>query len=96
MSEALTDYFLSVFAHENLTMLPDADQVFRGRERLTNINITSQQVIQEINNFRINKSTGVDKIFPHVFKECKNTISVALTDVFYESIVSGDVSSFWR
>ena len=44
MSKALNHYFLSVFTHENLTMLPDADQVFRGREdeRLTNINITSQ------------------------------------------------------
>ena len=47
MSKALNNYFLSVFTHENLTLLPGADQVFRERadERLTNIYIKSQQVI---------------------------------------------------
>ena len=57
MSEALNDYFLSVFTHGNLT-LPDADKVFRRRkdERLPNINITCHQVMQEIDKLRINKS----------------------------------------
>ena len=47
MSEALNDYFLSVFTHDNLTTLPDTDQVLREREdeTLKNINI-SRQVIQ--------------------------------------------------
>ena len=31
MSKELNQYFLSVFTQENLT-LPDANQVFRGRE----------------------------------------------------------------
>ena len=43
-------------------MLPDTDEVFREREdeRLTNSNIRSQQVIQEIGKLRINKSPEVD------------------------------------
>ena len=32
MSATLNAYFLLVFTHENLTTLPDADQVFRGRK----------------------------------------------------------------
>ena len=53
-SVALNEYFLSVFTHEILNMLPDTDQVFRGREdeRLMNLNVTSQQVIQEIDKLR--------------------------------------------
>ena len=41
MRKSLNQYFLSAFTHENLIMLPDADQVFRGREdeRLTNLSI---------------------------------------------------------
>ena len=66
---------------------------FNQYERSTNINITSQQVIQEIDKHRINNSSGVDEVFPHVLKECNNTISVALTDISNKSIASGDVSS---
>ena len=95
MSEALNDYFLSVFTHENLTTLPHADQVFKAREdeRLTNINITSQQVIQERDKLRISISPGVDEVFPRVLKERKNTISATLTDIFNKSIASRDVPS---
>ena len=98
MSVALNYCFLLVFTHENLTTLPGADQVFRGRKdkRLTNINITSQYVIQEIYELRINKSPGVDQVFPRVLKKCKNTISVALTDIFNKSIASGDLVSSLR
>ena len=54
--KTLNQYFLSVFMQENLTTVFEADQVFREREdqRLTNINITSQQVFQEIDKLRIN------------------------------------------
>ena len=76
MSKVLNHYFLLVFTQKNLT-LPDADQVFRRKE-LMNINITSQQVIQDIDKLKIDKSPGVDEVFPRVLKECKNTISIAL------------------
>ena len=52
--------------------------------------------MQEIDKVRINKSPGVDEVFSRVLKECKNTISVALTDIFNKSIASGDVPSLWR
>ena len=79
-------------------MLPDADQVFKGREdeTLTNINITSQQVIHVINRLRINISPGVDEVFPRLLKESKDIISVALTDTSNKSIASGDVPSLWK
>ena len=58
-----------------------------------NINITSHHVIQEIGKLIINKSLVVDEVFPRVLKECKNTIGVALTDIFDKSITSGDVET---
>ena len=67
--------------------------MFRERdgERLTNINITSQQVIQEIDKLRINKSPGVHEVFLRVLKECKNTIRAAQTDILNKSIASRNV-----
>ena len=43
MNATLNDYFLSVFTHENLTTLIDADLVFRGKEdvRSMKLSITS-------------------------------------------------------
>ena len=55
-----------------------------------------KKIIQEIDKLRINKSPRVDEVFPHVLKECKNTISVALTDIFNKSIASEDVPSLRR
>ena len=85
MSEALNQYFISVFMNDTtLTTLPDTDKVLIGREDkiLKNLNITSQQVIQEIDKLKINKSPGVDEIFTRVVRDCKNIISVPLTDIF--------------
>ena len=89
MSKKLNQYFLSVFT-ENLTTLSYADQVFRGRkdEKLTNINITSQQVIEGIDKLRIDKSLEVDELFSLVLKEHKDIISVALTDISNRSVAS--------
>ena len=52
--------------------------------------------MQEIDKLRINKSPIVDEVFPCVLKECKNTISVALPDIFIKSIASGDVPGLRR
>ena len=52
--------------------------------------------MQEIDKLRINKSPIVDEVFPCVLKECKNTISIALPDIFIKLIALGDVSSLWR
>ena len=57
------------------------------------INLTSQRVIQQIDKLRINISPGVYKEYPRVLNECKNIISVAITDIFNKSIASGDVLS---
>ena len=52
--------------------------------------------MQGIDKLRINKSPGVDEVFSCVLKEWKNTISVALPDIFIKSIASGDVPSLRR
>ena len=77
--------------YENLTTLPNADQVSRGRkeEILKNINITSQLEIQKIDKLRIDKSPQVDEVFPRVLKKCRNTISL-----FAVSILIPDSARF--
>ena len=49
----------------------------RGERR--KINEHEHNTIQEIDKLKINKSPGVDEVFPRVLKECRDIISVTLT-----------------
>ena len=46
MCTALNEYFLSVFTQEDMTTIPEARKVFRGRdhEKLRDITITREEV----------------------------------------------------
>ena len=50
MRVALSEYFIYASMQENLTILPDADQVFKGREdeRFMNLSVISEKAIKEI------------------------------------------------
>ena len=60
MNTVLNKYFVSVFTYEDLTSVPEAEQVFRGREdeKLLDINIT-REIINEGNKLKIGKSPGL-------------------------------------
>ncbi len=57
MSEALNNYFVSTFTHENLTSRPEAEQIFAGMEedKLSDISITREDVLSEIDNLKKTK-----------------------------------------
>ena len=61
--------------------------MFRGREdeKLLDINITREEVISEVSKLKIGKSPGPDEMYPRVLKECKDKISITLTDIFNRS-----------
>ena len=42
------------------------------------------------------KSTGPDKVYPRVLKECKEIISEPLASVFRKSLDTGEVPLMWR
>ena len=98
MSEALNEYFLSIFTQEDMTYIPDAVQVFRGGadNSLMDISISRVEVIKEIDRLSSTKSPGVDLVYPRVLKECKYIISGILTDIFNKSINTGEVPTLWR
>lgn len=98
MSEALNKYFVSVFTQEDISYLPDAVQVFRGGtdNNLSDIYINREEVIKEIDRLNSTKSPGVDLVYPRVLKECRDIVSVVLTDIFNKSVSTGEVPSLWR
>ncbi len=75
MSEALNKYFLNVFTEERLDSIPQEEQIYRGEVgRLTNINVSREDVIRPIDRIEGTKAPGPNEIFPKVLKECKSEI----------------------
>ncbi len=98
MSEALNKYFLTVFTVERLDVIPQGDEIYRGDEvgTLTNISISREDVIRQIDRLKVTKAPGPDEIFPRVLKECKGEISGHLLEVFRKSLDTGVVPDSWR
>ena len=64
------DYFLSVFAKEDVDSVPIPQQMFQGTEKdkLLYI-IIKQDMVQKIEDLKTNKSQGPDVIHPRLLKE---------------------------
>ncbi len=89
MSEALNKYFLTVFIKERL------ERIYRGEEvgRLTNIYVSREDVIRQIEKLKATKASGPDGIFPRMLK---SEISGHLREVFRKSLDTGMVPDSWR
>ncbi len=56
MSEALNNYFLTIFTKERLDFIPQGEEIFRGEEEeLTDVNISREDVIRQTQGY---KGTG--------------------------------------
>ena len=98
MSEALNQYFVSVFTQEDVDLIPEADSVYTGESsnKLINIKISRDDVLGEINKLSATKSPGPDEVYPKLIKECKDIISLTLTDIFNKSLDTGEVPTLWK
>ena len=67
---------MSVFSTEDLNDIPQPTAQFNRpeNEKLNNMVITRENVLNEINRLKPNKSPGPDNIYPKVLKECKEEL----------------------
>ena len=70
-ANVLNTFFTSVFTNESLSNIPSLSNKFNGKD-LNNINISHQDIIDQLNKLNPNKSCGPDKIHPQVIKEVKD------------------------
>ena len=79
------------------TLIPSADYIPNDDNMsLTNITITKEEVIKQIDKLKICKSPGPDKIYPRLLKEIKHVIACQLTSIFNKSIETGVVPEDWK
>ena len=74
--------------------LPEMDNLCE--ENIANIEITQEMVKNKLENLNKFKSSGPDKIHPHVLKETATSISLPLSMIFKESLRVGETPDDWR
>ena len=70
MAEVLNEYFSSVFITEDISSLPVPFTKFEGNksEHLGQLFVTPEMIAKKIKKMKDNKSPGVDRIPPKLFK----------------------------
>ena len=64
--------------------------------RLSNLKVTREQVVQVLNDLRIDTSPGIDGIHPHILKELSDFISYPLFLIFQDCQKSGIIPQQWK
>ena len=93
VSEALADYFESVFDPS----VPDAPSSHQGSiSRMEIPNITYDLVLEQLQSLDANVSPGPDNMHPILLKSCAVAIAYPLLLIFKKSLLSGRVPIFWK
>ncbi len=60
------------------------------------MHITEHDILQAVNNIKVNKTPGPNKISPRILKEVKEDISHPLLILLKESLRQGKVPTEWK
>ena len=82
----LNEYFESIFARENVVDIPMYNKAFYV-SALNTIYFTEETVYDKLCKLRVDKSPGVDGMYPVVLKNLANVISKPLSHIFSQSLM---------
>ena len=94
----LNSFFSSVFTKEETTdyELPLTRFSEEDNERLTDIDITRDKVLQKLQKLDPAKASGVDGISSRVLVELADEIAEPLAAIFQNSLATGEVPRSWK
>ena len=91
----MNEYFASVFTKSNGEP-PPPRELTDGSEELTDINITTNDVMEAIEKLKEYSAPGPDEIPPKIIKELKTELVTPLTFLFQKSMDTGKIPDDWR
>lgn len=93
IANSLNEYFFSVFLKDD--SLEDVSFPNKCENVCKDPNFEVDDVREQLMNLNVNKSVGVDKVHPHVLKECSDSLSRPLSLIFKKSFYSGVIPDEW-
>ncbi|RUM41879.1 MAG: hypothetical protein DSY80_08180 [Desulfocapsa sp.] len=94
-AEVLAGFFSSVFTRESDTEVPTTPEKNFDRP-VSTITITREKVQKKLEQLKIDKSQGPDKVHPRLLKELAEELSSPLTQIFNTSLNQGRLPTIWR
>ena len=96
MAEILNEYFASVFTIEDTNGIMETSTASANAAQLNNCEFTEENIIKTLENIKVNKTPGPDRIAPRILKETKHQIWKPLSIIFEKSLNSGKVPRDWK
>ena len=97
IANLLNDYFSSVFTLETVHNMPEIQDILNEQdEELTSLNVVEEAVKLKLQALKIDKSPGVDSIYPVLLKNVANEISRPLVKIFRLSLDTGIIPQDWK
>lgn len=98
MVKEFSEFFKSVFTIEDITNIPEPEQIFEGSEEemLTDVDINIERVKKKLKSMNPSKAPGNDDINPRIISETAEQIAEQVTDIFRKSLDEGKLPEDWK
>ncbi|XP_069195400.1 uncharacterized protein [Procambarus clarkii] len=93
--EVLNDSFHGVFTIEP-EQLPLLVEKITQDERLTDIKVTTKELVKLLTTFDETKAVGPDYVSPWILKEAAQALGVPLASIHNESLTEGELPRCWK
>ena len=97
-AELLNQQFSSVFTREDVTTIPEPEEIFSGsaEDRLSQILVTEEGVESKLAALKPGKAPGPDLVHPRILKEFSRELAPGLQRLYQKSLDEGIVPQDWR
>eukprot|EP00061_Rhincodon_typus_P010244 g34391.t1 len=89
MGEILNEHFASVFTVEK--DIEDRELGEVNSDILKNVYITEEVMLDVLKHIKVDKSLGLDEVYPSTLREAREVIARPLAEIFISSIATGEV-----
>ena len=95
VAELFNEHFASVFSQRTLDDPPPLQTTSPG-QALTDVILTTKEVLEALSSLDTNKASGPDGITSRLLKETAEQIAPSLTQLFNQSLSCGTVPDNWK
>ena len=92
----LNRWYCSVFTREDTSHIPEAVDVYDGKNMLEEVVITREKVKKKLQSLKPKSAPGPDKISPAVLQSMADILCVPLTSIFSKCQEEGVVPGDWK
>ena len=96
MAGILNAQYTSVFTSEDSTNMPEAEVLFTGEDRLTDMRFGVEEVKKKLKNIKADGAPGPDRVWSKVLHSMADILAEPLAIIYNKLMGEGNVPCIWR